>query len=328
VRRVFYKLGLVAIVLLLCTACLSIQRMGEPHGKNFPVADPTVATESTTSGQLTRVFGTNDRFTPWNVPSFGLAAGTASDPHDAMPTVPGWSNGVHIWAPEIVRVGSGWLLLFGASRNSGRLCIGAARSGALDAEFVPTSFRMCSEDMGWGGNFGLLDPDLYEGPGGPLLVFSRQTGRNGRGQSAIVAVPFDPGTLARTGPPRVLITFDQAEQAAGVGAAQVAGRPGSPAVIENPHLMVDPYNQGGLPLLLFSMGSWTDQGDGYVTVEVPCTLERCFPTLGGIIIRGVGGVSSAGNTTADPGVMVGHQWRDGHRWPMLLSGQGFTRGFG
>lgn len=274
------------------------------------------------------MFGTNDGFTPWNVPSFRIKGGVASSPSDALPVVPRWSDGLHIWAPTVDPLGPGWLMLFGASRSGGRLCIGAALASDLLGAFSATGFRLCSEDLGWGGRYGLLDPDLYLGPGGPLLVFSRQTGGTGSGQSDIMAVPFHPGSLAVVGPARRLLSFDEARSVPGVGAAQLRGLPEAPAVIENPHLLADPYNQGGLPTLLFSMGAWRDQGSGYATVEVPCTLSRCIPGLGVVMLRGIGGVSSSGTSAASPGLIIGHRWRDGHRWPILLQGRGFTRPFG
>jgi hypothetical protein len=229
---------------------------------------------------------------PFHIPTFEMSwpGSAVSTPVDALPTLPSWvaPNGAatpFVWAPTVRVVAGRYLMMFGASRAGGAMCIGAATSGNAGGPFAPTTVEWCDPDprVGW------LDPSLLvDGDGSIWLTWSRQWST--RGGSEIVAQRLTGDGLGLVGSRSTLVSFVAA-------ASATDGRNFGPApFVENPALVRDGHN--GYDLLV-SIGTWTDTS--YRTVEIPCLLPygACVPSRGADISASmkVGDVSSVGGAS-------------------------------
>lgn len=200
--------------------------------------------------------------------------------HDALPNWPNWATEANIWAPTVRIVAGKYLMFFSAqpsrlaASGSGRHpadCIGAAISN--DGQyFSPMSeIQWCDPSE----TVGLLDPQLFVAPDGtPYLLYSRQWKTSGPTfHSEITGTKLSSDGMTRIGTPSVLLSFSDVSSYN----ANLGSRP----YLENPALMVDPYNNFDL---IASLGTWDEPG--YETIEVPCLniTSSCLPGYGGVLI--------------------------------------------
>ena len=190
--------------------------------------------------------------------------------HDALPALPSWTNGDLVWAPSVRWLDGRYVMYYSASRAGGANCIGAAIAARADVAFSPVDVHWCG-----GVDAGLLDPYVFLDPAGvPFLLMSVQVARDGG--SFIASQRLSANGFGFEDPARVLMTFAEARALAGGGSL------GSSAFVENPSVVVDPYN--GYDVMA-SVGTWNEAG-AYQGVEEPCLGiafrgSPCLPANGG-----------------------------------------------
>jgi beta-xylosidase len=93
---------------------------------------------------------------------------------DALPTVGSWASSGNTWAPEVIVVGSAYVMFYVAHDNaSGRQCIGRAHAGSPAGPFVDgrTKPLVCQTDLG-----GSIDPDPVRDPDGTIYLYWKNDG--------------------------------------------------------------------------------------------------------------------------------------------------------
>jgi len=251
-----------AATVLLCSACLLLPSTFSTRASTNPVeffghtftvdwADPAAVPLGADKAQ---VFTTKNFF--GNVPSWqtDLRTGGQLGLHDALPTLPSWTNGDLVWAPSIRLLDGHYIMYYSASRAGGANCIGAAVADSADVAFTPVDVHWCG-----GVDAGLLDPYVFIDPAGvPYLLLSVQVAPGGG--SFIASQRLSPNGLAFSGQARILMTFGEARAMAGGGPL------GSSAFVENPAVVADPYNTYDV---MASVGTWNEAG-AYTGVEESC----------------------------------------------------------
>ena len=164
--------------------------------KDFP--DPFVLR----AGDTFYAYSTNgDRGNVPTATSKNLADWTVGG--DAMPELPPWAKKGSTWAPEVMRVGAGYLLYFTArSRRHDLQCVGVAASASPAGPFVSTAEEplVCQRELG-----GSIDPSPFRDADGRLFLYVKNDGNNPRARkpTEIWAFPLaaDGLTLAGEGKP-------------------------------------------------------------------------------------------------------------------------------
>jgi hypothetical protein len=176
---------------------------------------------------------------------------------EALPVNAPWMTGDRIWAPEIVHVGTQWMLYFAAltapdSPYGNHRCIGVAYAPDPDATFVAQPEPVvCS-----GAPEEFIDPSVFtDTDGSQWLLYRHGVGDN---ISQVESVQIDPATGATVGPAAVLVGLADASPA--------AMSPGGNR-IENPQLVQS--DDGSRYDLLVSAGNWADSS--YKTLDFACT---------------------------------------------------------
>lgn len=96
--------------------------------------------------------------------------------HDAMPDLPGWARGGFTWAPEVLRVPTGFVLYFTArEKSSGLQCVGTAFSAGPRGPFTSqaTEPLVCQRDLG-----GTIDASPFRDADGSLYLYYKNDGNN------------------------------------------------------------------------------------------------------------------------------------------------------
>jgi GH43 family beta-xylosidase len=154
------------------------------------------------------------------------------------------------WAPEIHRVGTGYVAYFSA-RNSadGHLSIGAASATSALGPFTDIGHPLVHDPT-----FGLIDASEYEAPDGTRYVIWKVDG-NAVGQHTPIRIqPLAPDGLSLVGSPATLITNDQAWEG---------------GVVEGPWMI----DRGGTFYLFYS-------GNGYASPSYALGVARASSPLG------------------------------------------------
>lgn len=127
---------------------------------------------------------------------------------DAMPTLPGWAKTGFTWAPEVLRVGAGYVLYFTARHaKSGLQCVGAATSNAAKGPFVSTATEPLVCQLKDGGT---IDAAPFRDADGSLYLYYKNDGNHPRfkKKTRIYAQRMTPDGLALTGEPAALLSND------------------------------------------------------------------------------------------------------------------------
>ena len=133
--------------------------------------------------------------------------------HDAMPELPHWARPGFTWAPEVIAVGSGFVLYFTAKeRESGLQCIGAATSADPRGPFVSAAEHplVCQRALG-----GSIDPDPFRDADGHLYLYYKSDGNNPqfRQSTTIFGQRLSADGLSLAGDPVALLRNDTAWEA-------------------------------------------------------------------------------------------------------------------
>lgn len=189
---------------------------------------------------------------------------------DALPTPPTWARprakGTTVWSPDVVHLGSQYLMYFAPTLNNGSTqpthCIGVAVSTAPAGPFlaVPGPPLVCQTALG-----GDIDPDFFTDPNGPdgadhpdyLIWKSDNNNLPGSGPTEIWAAPLANDGLSLTGDPVVIFLPTQ---------------PWEEPVLEAPQMVVSPYGQDWL---FFSAGT------GFFSSNYGVGVAECQGPLGG-----------------------------------------------
>ncbi len=225
--------------------------------------------------------------------------------HDALPSLPRWAAAGRTWAPEVLKVGSRYLLYFtAAERATGLQCVGVASAADPGDAFVSAADAplVCQRDQG-----GTIDPSPFRDADGSLYLLFKSDGNNPAflKPSRIYVQPLAADGLSLMGAPQELIRNDQKWEW---------------RVVESPTMLRDPE---GRYVLLFSanhFGWETDQrlsnyAIGYArcaTVTGPCVKASENPILMSYWSKTAGCLSGPGHQTVfEAGgrlQMVFHAW--------------------
>lgn len=127
--------------------------------------------------------------------------------HDAMPTLPSWAKEGWTWAPEVIRLGSEYLLYFTArERRSDRQCTGVARSADPRGPFVSdaTEPLVCQRELG-----GTIDASPFQDADGQLYLYYKSDANAVGKPTDIFVQRMTPDGLRLTGEPVALLRNDQ-----------------------------------------------------------------------------------------------------------------------
>jgi beta-xylosidase len=127
--------------------------------------------------------------------------------HDAMPTLPPWAQTGWTWAPEVIRLGSKYLLYFTArERRSGRQCTGVATSADPKGPFVSTATEplVCQRELG-----GTIDATPFRDADGQLYFYYKNDGNAIGKPTQIFVRKMTPDGLSLLGPEVALLRNDQ-----------------------------------------------------------------------------------------------------------------------
>lgn len=124
---------------------------------------------------------------------------------DAMPNLPSWARKGFTWAPEVMKVGSGYVLYFTArSRKNDIQCVGAAVAASPAGPFVSTAEEplVCQADLG-----GTIDASPFRDTDGKLYLYFKNDGNNpnARKPTQIWVQPLSPDGLSLAGEAKPLI---------------------------------------------------------------------------------------------------------------------------
>jgi beta-xylosidase len=225
--------------------------------------------------------------------------------HDAMPRLPAWAKPGFTWAPEVVRVGTGYLLYFTArERTSDLQCVGVARSNDPRGPFLSNDAAplVCQREEG-----GTIDPSAFTDADGQRYLYYKSDGNNPRvlRPSRIFAQKLSADGLRLAGDARPLLVNDKHWEW---------------RVVESPTMIRNP---GGSYTLFFSANHFGWESDqrlsnyamGYARCETavgPCTKAPENPILYSYNTLAAGCLSGPGHQTVfqrgDRKFLVFHAW--------------------
>lgn len=180
-----------------------------------------------------------------------------STPADALVRLPAWVNQSKpdVWAPEVLRVGSQYVVYFSARSKSvtrpdgvGRLCIGTAVSEQADRDFVPRDTPLICDEFAEG----VIDVSPFR-DGGRLYLYYKNDGNCCDRPTWIYVRELDATGLATVGPTtRLGVSNDQ---------------PWEGDVIEAPTM----FKRGGAYYLFYSANAYDKAvyAVGYARCEGP-----------------------------------------------------------
>jgi beta-xylosidase len=212
---------------------------------------------------------------------------------DALPTLGRWASTGSTWAPEVLRVGSTYLLTYVAHDTaSGKQCIGVATASRPQGPFHDTASHpfVCQVALG-----GSIDPDPVRDADGHLYLYWKNDGNCCGKAVHLWGARLRADGQSLTTAPQALLTNRQSWQGNLVEAPEMLGHDGA-------------------HLLFYSANDYasTAYGIGYATCSGPlgpCTdASRSAPWLG------------SDGVAAGPGhcyllTVSGRTWVMFHAWP-------------
>jgi len=207
-RRAIVQRLAAAAGAVLCTAAAPDSSFVPVFTENFP--DPFVLLH----GSQFIAYSTNDG--P-NVPvaissdlihwSFAVDPGQPGRRRDALPRLGSWAKQGFTWAPEVLQIGSKFLLYYTASdRRKNAQCIGAAIASDPLGPFIDSSLEpiVCQIDLG-----GSIDADAFRDDDGKLYLYFKNDGNRVGKHSSIWGQALSPDGLSVVGEPTALISDDK-----------------------------------------------------------------------------------------------------------------------
>lgn len=328
-----------AVACLLAAACVPV---GRP-AINQAIAQPRVWDDSDPAvlvdGAAVYLFGStnNVRVPVRRIPSFDQTLAQSRDqwarePRNAMPSVPAWVDPTEpqIWAPTVVKVGSGYAMWFSAARRptSGSpitdehndKCIGGALASSPMGPYAPLATpAYCGypaegavggqpPSNRWGR--GALDPEVVRAKDGRLfMLVALSRTRDNIGVVALTST----GTVV--GGPNATPTILASQRFPWHDGTRNSTLDPGAAFLENPSMIYDPASD--TYLLFYSAGQWWRSnyvtGFGRCATPIgPCTLDDRAPMLIPANLRtGVGGLTAFRDPTGTARVAVA-SWQVGY----------------
>jgi GH43 family beta-xylosidase len=194
--------------------------------------------------------------------------GTAFD----VTTKPAWATG-DFWAPELHRVGAGWVLYFSARHTDGSLAIGAASASSPFGPFTAQSTPLVKESYP-----GAIDVHQFEDSGGGRWLSWKRDGNAVGAATPIRVQPLSSDGLSLTGSPTDVITNSLGWEGAVVEGPWVIFEGGFYYLFYSGNSYAStaytigvarstspagPYTKAGAPILV-SKGAWAGPGHGSV----------------------------------------------------------------
>ncbi|KAE9969405.1 hypothetical protein BLS_005359 [Venturia inaequalis] len=118
--------------------------------------------------------------------------------YDALPTLPAWASATRpeIWAPDVVQIGSGFVMYFAARKASNEAvhCIGTATSSSIQGPYTPSpNIFACDEARG-----GSIDASGFYDPNAQKRFVTYKIDQNslgsggscGNGNAPFVSTPI------------------------------------------------------------------------------------------------------------------------------------------
>jgi beta-xylosidase len=142
---------------------------------------------------------------------------------DAMPVLAPWVEQGRTWAPEVLRLGSRWLLYYTARDRKKQLqCVGVAAADNPRGPFRDTSSEplVCQKGLG-----GTIDANPFRDADGKLYLYFKNDGNAVRKPTHIWGLSLSADGMSVSGEPFALLTNDQKWEAHVVEAPTMVRRP-------------------------------------------------------------------------------------------------------
>jgi GH43 family beta-xylosidase len=202
---------------------------------------------------------------------------------------PTWAK-QDFWAPEIHKVGAGYVVYFSARGADGMLAIGAASATAALGPFKDPGQPLIHD-----ASMGLIDASEINAPAGPYVLWKEDGNAVGM-PTPIHAQPLAPDGMSLLGSPSTLITNDQ---------------PWEGAVTEAPFMV----QSGGTFFLFYSGNSYANATYAVGVASAPAPVGPFTKAAGPILVTGgawVGpGHCAVVDTPAGDTAMVYAAWQQG-----------------
>lgn len=212
---------------------------------------------------------------------------------DALPALGSWANAGNTWAPEVIAIGSNYVMYYVArSADAGVQCIGRATASAPGGPFTDKASRplVCQSALG-----GSIDADPIRAKDGSLYLYWKNDGNCCGKPVHLWGQRLSADGSALVGRPVALMTNAKAWQG---------------TLVEAPEMVF----HGGSYVLFYSANNYAsaDYGIGYATCRTP---------LGPCTDRSNASIVASNDVAAGPGhcfVVVtpsGATWLLYHAWP-------------
>jgi arabinan endo-1,5-alpha-L-arabinosidase len=196
------------------------------------------------------------------------------------------------WAPEIHRVGAGWVAYFTARNTAGRLSIGAASATSPTGPFVDIGAPIVQS-----ATLGLIDATEFEDAGGARYLLWKEDGNAVGKPTPIDGQPLAADGLSLTGSPSTLITNDQGWEG---------------AVTEGPWL----YAHDGSYYLFYSGNSYANASYAVGVARATSPLGPYTKATAPIVVSNATWIGPGHCSVSDgPGgdsYLIYHAWAQGH----------------
>ncbi len=202
---------------------------------------------------------------------------------------PAWARS-DFWAPEIHRIGTGWVAYFSARQPNGKLAIGAASAASPLGPYTALATPLVTD-----ADVGLIDANVFIGNGAPFVVWKEDGNALGEA-TPIRARALTADGLAVTGSTTTLITNDRSWEGNLVEAPFIVEHVGTYYLFYSGNAYYDGRYAVGVARASSPLGPYTKLADPILTTGGPWVGPgHCS------VITGSGG---------DP-YMVYHAWRTG-----------------
>ena len=201
----------VGISFALLLGAWSVPALAEPsftpaHRDNFP--DPYIVHHGGEFIAYSTNYGLNlPMLTSRDLVHWSPVVGAGGKPVDGLPRLGSWAKTERTWAPEVMRVGSNWLLYYTAANPKTRTqCIGLAVAPGPKGPFVDRSPEplVCQPSEG-----GTIDANPFRDADGKLYLYYKSDGNAVGKRSIVWGQRLSDDGLKLVGKPVPLIQDDQ-----------------------------------------------------------------------------------------------------------------------
>lgn len=199
-----------------------------------------------------------------------LVSWTYRGPAFTQATKPSWATG-DFWAPELHRVGAGWVLYFSARHTDGSFAVGAASSPTALGPFTAQAAPLVRE-----GGPGVIDVHYFQSPDGKRWLLWKRDG-NAVGQATPIRIQeLGADGLTRVGSPVDLLTNDRPWEGAVIEAPWMIHESGTYYLFYSANFYAStayavgvarassptgPFTKAPAPILV-TRGAWAGPGHG------------------------------------------------------------------